>query len=97
MMNYWVTKQGIKIPFSQLENSHLLNIIKMFMRDAENRNEKPEEKHEFFLELWNLAEARGLKLPNYKPTSCYKYSEENDDIMGGDYHPWYSGMRGDVF
>jgi len=95
-MNYWTTKQGIKIPFSQLQNSHLLNIIKMFMRASENHNEKPEERCECFLELWNLAEARGLELPNYKPTSEYKPDDLEVDFS--DYHPWYdSGMRGNIY
>ena len=27
-MNYWVTKEGVNIPYKEIKNSHLLNILK---------------------------------------------------------------------
>lgn len=57
--NIWITKKGQRIKIKNLENSHLLNIIKMLLK--KNTIEKLELKCNQWNNLINEADKRGLE------------------------------------
>ena len=39
-LGFWITKEGLIIPIDELEDRHLLNIIKMMIRQAQKRQRR---------------------------------------------------------
>lgn len=59
---YWTTKSGEQKLYTELEDSHILNILKMYIREAIKENSIP-EKFIAFQDLWEVAEKKNIELP----------------------------------
>lgn len=62
---YWRTKDGEIIAYKDLTDTHLLNILNMYIRRAAEQLTIPEQWIAF-QELWEVAEEKQLELPYQK-------------------------------
>ena len=82
-LGYWTTKEGEKIRIKNLEDKHLLNIIRMFMRRnpwlLHSSYEHFSKHHPVYKKMYDEACSRGLSTKVYLMKSMVYY--ENFEII----------------
>ena len=65
---YWTTKEGEKIPYNELTDSHIQNIVNLFVKAAERDNTIPETWNKFH-NIMDEVERRNLDVgyPRHRP------------------------------
>lgn len=57
---YWTTKSGMKIPIKKLDDNHIVNIVKLYVRKAIEHKTIPESLGLIFSNILDEAESKNL-------------------------------------
>jgi hypothetical protein len=63
---YWTTREGKQIPYSELTESHIQNIVNLFIKVAEKNKTIPESISSKFHDIMDEAERRNIDVGYYR-------------------------------